>query len=232
MPLGKIKIDTQVARNFPDAAIGWMMADVTVEPQHPYSEELKAALVDNLASRGITGDNLTKQPDIMGWRAIYSAMGAKPSKFRSSLEALTRRVLKDKEMWSVSSVVDTYNCASVMTFLAMGAHDVANIDGDMTLRYCREGEKFYPLGTGGEIVDTDPRNIAYADESKICCWLWNHRDTRLASVTEATKEAVFIVDSGFTPHTTPIEKGLDILAEHLEKIGCKPKERGIICPEL
>jgi hypothetical protein len=26
------------------------------------------------------------------------------------------------------------------------------------------------------------------------------------------------------PHTTPIERGVEILAQHLEKIGCHPKE--------
>ena len=230
MPLKNIRIDPAVAANFPDARIGWMIADVTVTPSHPYADELKAGLASDLARRGITDENLTKQPDIAGWREVYGKMGAKPSKFRSSLEALARRVLKGKEVWSVSSVVDLYDAASVLTFLAMGAHDTANVDGDMVLRYCREGEKFYPLGAepGSEIVDTDPRNIAYADNDKICCWLWNHRDIRLATVTEATTEAVFIVDSGFTPHTTTISDGLEILAGHLEQIGCKPRERGIV----
>ena len=228
MPLGKIKIDPAVAANFPDARIGWMIADVTVTPSHPYADALKAGLASDLAKRGITDENLTKQPDIAGWREVYGKMCVKPSKFRSSLEALARRVLKGKEMWSVSSVVDLYDAASVLTFLAMGAHDTTNVDGDMVLRYGRAGEKFYPLGDGGEVEDVDPRSIAYADESKICCWLWNHRDTRLAAVTKATREAVFIVDAGFTPHTTTISDGLEFLAQHLEKIGCQPKERGIV----
>jgi lysyl-tRNA synthetase class 2 len=111
--------------------------------------------------------------------------------------------------------------------LSMGAHDAAKIDGVMTLRYCRAGEKFFPLGAGDDIVDTDPRNIAYADGTKLCCWLWNYRDTRLAEVTEDTREVIFIVDSAFVPHTTSIARGLDILWERIIKIGGAPRSKGI-----
>lgn len=228
MPFTKIEIDEIVRENYPDARVGWLIAGVEVQQNHPYVDELKVTLPEILAKHGIDDANLAAHPDVARWREVYSAMGAKPSKFRSSLEALVRRVAKGQEMWNVSSVVDCYNCVSVMTMLAMGAHDTAKVDGAIALRYGRPGEKFLPLGAGGEEVDVDPRNIVYADESKICCWLWNHRDTRLASVTEETKEAVFIVDAAFTPMTTSIETGLELLSGHLEKIGCVPKARGIV----
>ena len=227
MPVVGVTIDPEVARDYPDAKVGWLRADVEVRNEHPYVEELKRHLAADLESLGIADGILAGHPDIAGWRKVYSAMGVKPSKFHSSLEALTRRVLKGKAMWNVSSVVDCYDCTSVSTLLPMGAHDAARIDGVMTLRYCRAGEKFLPLGND-EVIVTDPRNIVYADDEKICCWLWNHRDTRLAAVTEDTRDAIFIVDSAFIPHTTSIERGLDILLERLVRIGAVPKERGII----
>lgn len=230
MPFEKIVIAPEIAARFPDARVGWLVADVTVLPNHPYADAQKEGLAAQLAARGIADGNLTAQPDIAGWREVYSEMGVKPSKFRSSLEALTRRIVKGQPMWNVSSVVDCYDCASVSTFLAMGAHDTARLDGTMTLRRGRAGEQFLPLGAGGEEIPVDPQHIVYADESKVCCWLWNHRDTRLAAVTEETAEAVFIVDAAFTPHTTGIRDGLDILAEHLRQIGCTPKESGIVAP--
>ncbi len=227
MPFTKIEIDAAVQKNYPDARVGWLVANIDVRQNNPYVEELKVTLPDVLAKHGINDENLAAHPDIARWREVYSAMGVKPSKFRSSLEALVRRVAKGQPMWNVSSVVDCYNCVSVTAMLAMGAHDTAKVDGAIVLRYGRAGEKFLPLGAGGEEVDVDPHNIVYADGSKVLCWLWNHRDTRLASVSDETTEAVFIVDAAFTPKTTPIEAGLDLLAGHLEKIGCTVKERGI-----
>ncbi|MDR1483114.1 MAG: hypothetical protein LBI74_10865 [Synergistaceae bacterium] len=224
MPFSDITIDPEVQRAYPDVRIGVLTADIVVRSEHPYVDELKVSLAGILASRGVTEENLATQPDIAAWRSVYGAMGAKPSKYRSSLEALARRVLKGSGLWSVSSVVDCYNCASVQTFLAMGAHDTSKVNGMITLRYGRPEEKFFPLGAEGEEIDVNPRNIVYADETKICCWLWNHRDTRLAGVTDQTKEAVFIIDAAFEPHLTPVEKGIEILAGHLERIGCYPKK--------
>ena len=228
MPFSNVTIDPEVRRVFPQSRVGWLIAGVGVREGHPLAEEMKKNLTAELASRGITDENLANHPDIRAWREAYSMMGVKPSKYRSSLEALARRVLKGKEIWSVSSVVDCYNCASVSAMLPMGAHDTSLIDGTITLRFGRPGEKFYPLGADGETVDVSTRNIVYADETKICCWLWNHRDTRLAAVTRDTEEAVFLIDSAFTPHCTTVGQGLDILWERLEKIGCEPKEKGIV----
>jgi Uncharacterized conserved protein len=228
MAFEKIEISPEIAERFPRARIGWLLADVAVAASHPAVETAKEGLAALLAARGVDEDNLAKQPDIAMWRTVYGEMGVKPSKYRSSLEALVRRVVKGQGLWNVSSVVDAYNCVSVATFLAMGAHDTAQIDGTLSLRFGRAGEAFLPLGAGGEIVPVDPRNVVYADASKVCCWLWNHRDTRLACVTEQTTEAVFIVDSAFPPATTPIADGLETLAKVLEEIGCKPKARGIV----
>jgi lysyl-tRNA synthetase class 2 len=227
MPFTSVVIDADVKRDFPEARIGWLVSDVVVTENHPYVEEVKKNLASRIASMGVTEENFSQHPDIARWRAIYSAMGVKPSKYRSSLEALVRRVVKGQEMWSVSSVVDCYDCASATTFLPMGAHDATKLDGALTLRYGVDGETFLPLGGNDEIVRVDTRNIVYADRSKVCCWLWNHRDTRLACVTAETKEAIFIVDSAFKPQVTQLEKGIEFLAEFLEKIGCTPKTSGI-----
>ena len=228
MSFSNVTIDPEVRRVFPESHVGWLLAGVSVRENHPRIEKMKENLAAELASMGITDENLANRPDIRAWRKVYSMMGAKPSKYRSSLEALVRRVIKGKEMWNVSSVVDCYNCASVSAMLPMGAHDTSRIDGAITLRFGHSGEKFYPLGKDGEAVDVAPRNIVYADETKICCWLWNHRDTRLAAVTRETEEAIFLIDTAFTPHCTTLEQGLDILWERLEEIDCAPKERGVV----
>jgi lysyl-tRNA synthetase class 2 len=227
MPFSNVTIDQEVRRIFPESRVGWLIAKVSVKESHPRAEKMKEDLAAELVSRGITDENLASQPDIRAWREAYSMMGVKPSKYRSSLESLARRVLKGKEMWRVSSVVDCYNCASVSTMLPMGAHDTSKIDGAITLRFGRPGEKFYPLGTDGVTVGVAMRNIVYADETKICCWLWNHRDTRLAAITQDTGEAVFLIDAAFVPHCTTVERGLDVLWGRLEEIGCEPKEKGV-----
>lgn len=188
MAFSKIVKDEKIRENFPDAQIGWLLADVTVQESHPYSQALKQGLLPMLAAKDITLDNLTDQYEIAQWREVFRSMGVKPQKYRST----------------------------------------AHIDGDIVLRYGRSGEKFLPLGSDEEVIPVEPQHIVYADDSKIISWLWCYRDTRLTGVTLDTKEAVFIVDTAFTPKMSSVQNGLDMLSEHLIQMGCKPKDSGIV----
>lgn len=223
----KLKIENEIFEVFPAAKIGWMLAEVKVESIDAYVESMKKGLIGRLKDIGISQDTMMLHPDVAGWRDVYSKMGVKPSKYRSSLEALLRRTFKG-EMWSVSNVVDCYDCVSALNLLPMGAHDIEKLKGDLVLRFGREGEKFYPLGAGDSVIDVDTRNVVYADEDKVCCWLWNHRDTRDASLSESTKKALFLVDQAFDTEWKTVREGLDYLSSEIEKIGCKTISRGII----
>ena len=223
----KISIDRMIFEEFPLARIGWLRASVNVSPVCERVKELKKQLEGRLNDIGLSADTVALHPDIARWRNTYSKMGVKPSKFRSSIESLLRRVFKG-DVWSVSNVVDCYDCVSAVNLLPMGAHDIAKLKGDLTLRYGRQGEKFCPLGAGESEIEVDPRNVVYADDEKVCCWLWNYRDTREASVSEETKEALFLVDNAFETEWRTVEEGLVALAEELENIGCNVAGYGVV----
>ena len=220
----KITIAPEILENYPGTHIGWLYACVVVEEKNDYVEALKKNLPRIVQEHGLfKTEELSKHPRIANWRKIYSDMGVKPSSYRCSLEALLRRVIKGESLRNVSSVVDCYNCVSVMTLLPMGAYDAYKLKGGLTLRYGKEGEIFLPLGSGEEITVKDI-HILYADEEKICCWLWNHRDSRLCAVTTDTKRRTFssfFVDAADESGAPDVEKALDLFAGHLEAIGCK-----------
>ena len=223
----KLMIESKIFEIFPYAKIGWLLADVRVTLSDEYVEKMKRGLVGRLNDIGISQDTMMLHPDVAGWRDVYSKMGVKPSKYRSSLEALLRRTFKG-DIWSVSNVVDCYDCVSALNLLPMGAHDTAKLRGDLVLRYGREGEKFYPLGAGDSVIDVSPKNILYADEEKVCCWLWNHRDTRDASLSESTERAIFLVDQAFDTEWKSVGEGLDALSSELERIGCRALKSGVV----
>ena len=223
----KISIDKDIFENFPEAKICWLRAVITNGKGSPRVAEMKKNLKRRLEEIGLSADTVAQHPDIRRWRETFSKMGVKPSKYRSSIEALLRRIFKG-DLWSVSDVVDCYDCVSALNLLPMGAHDMSKLRGDMTLRYAKEGEKFYPLGAGDSIVECGAKQIVYADGEKICCWLWNYRDTRDASVDEETKEALFIVDCAFENEWRSVEEGLAALASELTQIGCTVKKSGVV----
>ncbi|EFQ24422.1 B3/4 domain protein [Aminomonas paucivorans DSM 12260] len=227
-----LRIDAPLLATFPEARVGWLVASVVPVSFHPEVERLKSGLEAHLNALGLDETNLPRHPDVARWRETYSRMGVKPSKYRSSLEALARRVLKHQGLWDVSDVVDGYNALSVRHLLPMGAHDVDLLSGDLTLRFGREGEVFQGLGDLNETVD--PRQVVYADEKRVCCWLWNHRDCRDVVVSFDTRRALFLVDQAFPPvHSSP-EAILGDLESLLLALGHHPEARGVLsasCPE-
>lgn len=223
----KISIDEKIFEKFPDAKIGWLRADISQAGGEELVRAAKAELAAKLNDIGISRDTMTAHPDVRRWREVFSAMGVKPSKYRSSLEGLLRRVFKG-DLWDVSPVVDCYDCVSALNLLPMGAHDMEKLKGNLVLRYARGGEKFYPLGAGDSVVECAEGQIVYADDEKICCWLWNHRDTRDACVDGATKEALFIVDCAFDTEWRSVGEGLAALASELRAIGCETRGSGVV----
>jgi len=223
-----IRIAPEILQNYPGTHVGWLDADVVVKDESPYVNNLKAKLPKVVAELGLDAATLSNLPRIASWRKIYSSMGVKPSSYRCSLEALLRRILKGQGMWNVSSVVDCYNCISVMSMMPMGAHDVESLDGDLELRYGRKGDVFLPLGAGEKVVQVEESHIVYADARKICCWLWNHRDNRECAVTSSTRRSLFIIDAAEERDAPDVRNALDMLAENLEHIGCTVRSLGIM----
>lgn len=223
----EFRIDSAILDRYPKTRVAWMTASVEVLPSHPHVEALKEQLSSRLEELGIVDGREASHPDIARWRQVYSDMGVKPSKYRSSIEALARRVAKGKGIWSVSSVVDCYDCISLLTMVPMGAFDWHRIEGDLEIRYGRKGEIFLPLGSDEEI-EVEPEHIVYADAEKILSWLWNHRDSRLSCVGPQTRRALFVADVAFETQTTPPEEAMQLLAEHLKAIGGVPEQFGLL----
>ena len=221
-----LRIDAPLLVAFPEARVGWLVASVVPVSFHPEVERLKSGLEAHLNALGLDETNLPRHPDVARWRETYSRMGVKPSKYRCSLEALARRVLKHQGLWDVSDVVDGYNVLSVRHLLPLGAYDRDLLAGDLTLRFGREGETF--RGLGGLDEPVDPRQVVYADDARVCCWLWNHRDSREVSVTPVTRRALFFVDQAFDPVHSSLEAALEDLEALLRTLGHRPEARGVL----
>lgn len=222
----RLKIAPGIYRKYPQVEVGWLTADIHPVPMDPKVEQWKGSLAAWLSSRGITLENLSSCPEVARWRQVFGSMGVKPSKYRCSLEALLRRALKENSLWTVNSVVDLYNCVSVQTLSPMGAFDLEKVSGDIELRFGREGEIFSLLGKSDEETVTS-EHVVYADSEKVCCWLWNHRDSRLVGIDENSRSAVFFVDRAFSPTAFTVGNALDLLEERLEQTGARVTGKGV-----
>lgn len=220
-----INIEREVLEKYPEMEIGYLVAQVSVKKSDPFVESLKERLGKHLQEQGINATNFVAHPSISLWRKIYEEdFQVKAKTYRSSIEALLRRVVTGKEIWNICNVVDLYNCCSILSLLPMGGYDLKKVSGDITIRYANEGESFLSLGER-EKVAARSNHVIYADNERIMCWLWNHKDSADTCIDESSQYVLFFIDSF---ERDRVEIALKQLAENLTKIQCLPLETGIL----
>lgn len=221
----QIRIDEIVLNTFPQTEIGYLIAEVEVRAKHPFVEELKSSLKNYLETQGINPTTFAVHPSIAVWRSIYEeCFKVKAKSYRSSIEALVKRIVTGKELWNINCIVDLYNCCSIHSLLPMGGYDLNKISGDISIRFGKETETFLGLG---EWIKTEvkPNHVVYADEKTILCWLWNHKDSQETCIDEKTKKVIFFVDAFDHEKNCNALKQLE---NCLEKIQCTTTEKGTL----
>ncbi len=220
-----INIEGEVLEKYPEIEIGYLVAQVSVKKSDPFVESLKKCLGNHLQEQGINATNFVAHPSISLWRKIYEEdFQVNAKTYRSSIEALLRRVVTGKEIWNICNVVDLYNCCSILSLLPMGGYDLKKVSGGIAIRYAKEGESFLGIAER-EKVAVRSNHVVYADDERIMCWLWNHKDSAETCIDDSSKYVLFFIDS--FEHDR-VQVALKQLAEYLTKIKCLPLESGIL----
>lgn len=98
---------------------------------------------------GFTLDNLATDKAVRSVRELFKSFGTDPTKWRPSSEAMIRRILKDKNLFRINSLVDINNIISIRYRLPIGLYDLDKVKGRISLGIGREGVSFVGL-TGRE----------------------------------------------------------------------------------
>lgn len=205
----------ELLERFPRTSIGIVVASFDNTKKYPAVEQLKKHLPTLVAERGITKDH----PNIQSWRETYKTFGVNPKDYRSSVEALVRRIVDNKGVWNISPAVDLYNSVSVLTVFPMGGYDFEKIAGrDIEVRFAREGESFIPLGKTTSVT-LKPEHVVYAAGNDIICWLWNYKDAASTAIDEKTTKALFFIDSAELPTGVTLDEALAFFVHSLDAIG-------------
>lgn len=126
------------------------------------------------------------QPEkIESWRTAYRSFGAKPSRTRPSVDALTRRL----PLPEINQVVDAYNAISVKHSLPIGGEDLTRYRGPARL----------VVATGAESSEEalgapEPGEVVWRDDAGVTCRRWNWRQVARTRITETTTDALFLLE--------------------------------------
>jgi len=91
------------------------------------------------------GRPISDVPGIQVARHLFRTLGIEPTKHRPASEAMLRRFLKGKEVYSVNNVVDVSNWCALDFLLPNGVYDRGKISGDIELRQGLAGESYVGL---------------------------------------------------------------------------------------
>lgn len=217
-------ISDNLMQQFPEVALAYFSA--TGEAVQPQAENLAATLASEaeeaLARNKIELADLATTEPFASWRAAYSRGSLKPSKYQSSIEALTRRSLKAGRLVNTGNVVvDIYNALSVKHLIPMGAYDTTQLPNPrIELRTAESStDVFSPVGGEAErfpLIDGMP---IYASGNEVLCYGFNHRDSAKTACRPSTTEYLFVAEVVTSAMRDRLEPCLSELAEALSTLG-------------
>jgi DNA/RNA-binding domain of Phe-tRNA-synthetase-like protein len=157
----------------------------------PSPEALIAQLRgQELKLRGELGEvPVTEHPRIAAWRSIYRSFGARPSDFRSSIEALARRVARGDALPSINALVDIGTIVSLRYLTPVGVHPAPDGGAPLQLRLTVPGDTFLPPD-GGPAESPAPGEVVFVQGTCVLTRRWTWRQAA-GTLTHLDTTAVY-----------------------------------------
>ncbi|MFI6324135.1 B3/4 domain-containing protein [Nonomuraea sp. NPDC050556] len=174
--LEEIHVDPSVFALRPDFAVLVITAHGLTNG--PTDERSRAWLA---SAEAVANDD----PKLEAWRDAYRAFGAKPSRTRPSVDALSRRL----PLPEINRVVDAYNSISVKHVLPIGGEDLRAYQGPARLIRAVGDEP------SEEVIGVpEPGEVVWRDDLGVTCRRWNWRQGVRTRLTEETVDAIFLLE--------------------------------------
>lgn len=143
----KVIITKPIIEKLPKLRLGCIQCTVQVDP----SNENILSLADGIFTKIINDldeSMISQKPAIKETKNAYRKLGKDPSRYRPSAEALTRRIVKGKDIFWINNVVDILNLISLESGFSIGGYDADNIIGPAKLGIGNAGEPYPAIGRG------------------------------------------------------------------------------------
>jgi DNA/RNA-binding domain of Phe-tRNA-synthetase-like protein len=180
-----ISISEEIREKCPHLRLGLISAKIFIQSEN---KELwdKILLETKIISDKYS--ELPKMETILSARAAYKTLGKDPSRYRPSAEALLRRIISGKELYSVNNVVNLINLISFTSGFSIGGYDADSINGEIRLEKGLASDHYEGLGRGQLNIEnlpilrdltaafgcptSDSERTGIRSETKNCLWVF------------------------------------------------------------
>jgi DNA/RNA-binding domain of Phe-tRNA-synthetase-like protein len=186
-------IADEIFTRFPGYARGVVLAYDVTNGESP--SEVVSLLRDAEASvhHKLKIETIAEHPRIKSWREAYRSFGARPGEFRSSIEAMARRALRNDPLPSINALVDIGNAVSLRYLVPTGGHAIDVLTQDISLRLAKGDETFSPFGSE-QAESPLPGEIIFAEGNTVLTRRWTWRQANHTLTLPRTKAIEYNVD--------------------------------------
>ena len=151
----RISFQKELIEKIPSIRLGCIQCNVEVLPGDDNIKELSKEIITQIQSE-LTVETISQKPTIKSTKEAYRKLGKDPSRYRPSAEALTRRIVKGKDLYNVNNVVDLLNLVSLESGFSIGGYDADKIDGPIEFGIGRPDEPYQAIGRGNLNIENLP----------------------------------------------------------------------------
>ena len=205
-------MEFKVQKEVLDSGVKIVFAAVEGMDNHGVNDEWQAYRTERIAQLYIEYKDIDVHADpvLEGFNILHDNVGVKRRKNIPASENLIKLLVKHGDMFYINRAVDIYNIISLESKFALGAHNMDKTEGNVTLRFTDETEKYVPLGQS-EPVAVDPHEYCYCDDSnEVLCRL-EIRQVNKTAVDENAVNVFYIIQGN---EATPDE----LLTETAQKV--------------
>ncbi len=142
-----IYISEEIKELCPNIVLGCSQSEIAVRDT---GENLNSEITNycnTMRGEMVVGD-ISKQKNIKDTRKAYRSLGKDPTRYRSSAEALARRVIKGQDLYRINNIVEINNLISLKSLYPVCAYDLSKIQGNINLVRAEKGAVFSAIGRG------------------------------------------------------------------------------------
>jgi len=193
-----------------------LFSGIKVEKDLTNLKEIENSIFEEIKSK-YTVESLKDDPKVRSYRDFFWKWKiADPTRVRPASEALIRRILINNNIWKINTFVNSYNLASAISGVSLGAYDHTTILFPLQVRFAKENEVFLEIGSS-KPKKLSGKELVLADQKGIIS-LYPHRDADRTKITLQTKNAIVVAFGVPGISETDLKFSMNKTAELLKKI--------------
>jgi DNA/RNA-binding domain of Phe-tRNA-synthetase-like protein len=150
-----ITIAADLKEKFSKLRLGCLECSVQIKPSDEKIISLSEGIFTKVCEEWDI-DQISLKPTIRETKEAYRILGKDPSRYRPSAEALTRRIVKGKDLFWINNIVDILNLVSLESGFSIGGYDANKIVGQIEFGVGKANEPYQAIGRGELNIENLP----------------------------------------------------------------------------